>query len=74
MVNITLALPENLHKGMVRHSEIKWSEVARRAFEMKINEIELENTILKKSRLTKKDIDKISHKINKEVFEELNKK
>ena len=36
MANLTLSIPAELHKEMKRHSELKWSEVARQAFEMKV--------------------------------------
>lgn len=39
MANMTLSIPEDLHKRMQKHSEFKWSEVARRAFEEKINDV-----------------------------------
>ena len=70
MVNITLAISNEIRARMIRHNEIKWSEVARRAIEGKLNEIELEEEILSKSKLTKND--EIAHKINREVFLELN--
>jgi hypothetical protein len=38
MVNMTLSIPEDLHKKMKEKSDIKWSEVARRAFESRIKE------------------------------------
>lgn len=41
MTNITLAVPEDLYKKMKKHSEFKWSEVARQAIEEKIRDAEL---------------------------------
>lgn len=38
MANMTLSIPEELHKRMRAHSEFKWSEVARKAFEEKVND------------------------------------
>jgi predicted CopG family antitoxin len=73
MVNITLTLPDTLKIKMVKHAEIKWSEVARRAIERKIKEIEIEEHIFAKSKLTQRDVDEIAHKINKEVFEEIDR-
>jgi len=35
MVNMTMAIPEQLHKVMKKHAEIKWTEVARQAIEKK---------------------------------------
>jgi len=38
MANMTLSIPEELHEKMRKHSEFKWSEVARKAFEEKVND------------------------------------
>ena len=74
MGNITLSLPDELQNRMRRHSEIRWSEVIRRTIQKKVEDLELLDKITSKSKLSMKDIDKISHKINKEVFRELNKR
>ncbi len=42
MVNMTMAVPERLHRLMKKHSEIKWAEVARKAIEKKAMELEEE--------------------------------
>ena len=42
MVNMTLAIPEELHKIMKKHPEIKWTEVARQALEKKVRILEAE--------------------------------
>ncbi|MFA4907392.1 MAG: hypothetical protein WC602_03915 [archaeon] len=41
MANMTLAIPDSLRAKMRRHSEFRWSEVARKAFEKKLKEAEL---------------------------------
>ncbi len=73
MVNLTLAIPEDLHEKMKEHSEIRWSEVVRKSIAEKIEDLELMEHLVKKSRFTEKDLEQISHKINREVFEELEK-
>lgn len=40
MVNMTFAVPEQIHKLMKKHKEIKWSEVARKAILQKTRELE----------------------------------
>jgi len=40
MVNMTLSIPENLHRIIKSHSEIKWTEIARQAIERKALELE----------------------------------
>lgn len=42
MVNMTLAIPEPLHKIMKKHPEIKWTEVARQAVAQKAKIAEAE--------------------------------
>ena len=74
MTNVTLAIPDDLHTKMKEHSEIRWSEVVRKTIAEKVEMLEAMDTLAKKSKLTKKDVEEIAHKINKEVFLEMNKK
>ena len=74
MTNLTLAIPETLHKKMKQHPEIRWSEVVRKSISEKIEDLEIMDKLTKKSKLTQKDVNEIAHKINREVFEELNRK
>ena len=36
--NLTLSIPDELHEKMRKMSDVRWSEVARRAIERRINE------------------------------------
>jgi len=65
MPNMTLAIPKELHKKMKQMNEVRWSEIARRAIEERINDLEVMNKIASKSKLTKKDVDEISKKIKR---------
>lgn len=67
MPNITLAIPEELHKKMKKMSEVRWSEIARRAIEERINDFELMNKITSKSKFTEKDIRELSEKIKRGI-------
>lgn len=62
---MTLAIPDELHKKMKQMNEIRWSEIARRAIEQRINDLEVMDKIASKSKLTKKDVDEISKKIKR---------
>lgn len=42
MVNMTLAVSDEIHLRMKRHSEIKWTEVARNAILNKLDALESE--------------------------------
>ena len=74
MPNVTLSIPENLHARMKKHSEIRWSEVVRKSISEKIDDLEIMDRLTKRSKLTQAEVNEISHKINRDVFEELNKR
>ncbi len=74
MTNITLAVPEELHQKMKQHAEIRWSDVVRKTIAQRVELLEVMDKIARKSKLTMKDVDEISHKIKREVFEELNQR
>ncbi len=67
MTNMTLAVPDDLNKIMKRHSEIKWSEVARQALWGQAKKMELMDKILSNSKLTEKDALKIGARVNRRV-------
>jgi uncharacterized protein (UPF0303 family) len=67
MTNMTLSVPEELHKIMKRHKEIKWSEVARQALWEQARKVEIMDKILSNSELTEKDALVLGEKINREV-------
>ena len=71
MVNVTLAIPEDLHTRMKKHSEIRWSEVIRKTISEKVEELEMMNKLSGKSKLTKKDIEILSKKIDSNVAQKL---
>lgn len=71
MSNLTLAVSDELHMKMKQHNEIRWSEIARRAIESKIQDLELLEKLTKKSKLTKKEAAEISEKIDKRVAKKL---
>ena len=67
MANMTLSLPEQLHKEMVVHSEIRWSDIARQAFEKKVKELHWMDKVLEKSTLNERAAEEIGHKLKKEI-------
>ena len=72
MANITLALPDELHARMRKHSEIRWSDVVRKSIAQKVELLETMDKIARKSTLSKRDIEAIARSIKKDSFEELN--
>ena len=69
MVNITLSIPNELHKLVKKHSEIKWSEIARRAMWIEARKLDLMDKLTSKSKLTEKDIEELDHKIKAGLLE-----
>jgi len=71
MVNITLAIPENLKEKLQKHKEVNWSAVTRRALEEHLRNVEMVEAIAQKSKLTQKDADEIAKKIDSSVAKRL---
>ena len=73
MANITLSLPEELYQKLKNHPEIRWSEVARKAIQQYLDELELLNKLTAKSQLTEDDVRELSDLIDTQVIEKLSK-
>jgi len=67
MTNMTLAIPEDLHSIMKKHSDVKWSEVARQAIWEKAKKIELMDKLTSKSKFTEEDALRIGKEINRNI-------
>ena len=63
MGNITLSVPDNIRKQMKHFSEVRWSEVARKAIIERLEILQLAEKLAQKSKLTEKDIEKFNKKI-----------
>ena len=63
VANITLSVPETIHKQMKHFSEVKWSEVARKAIIERLEVLQLAEKLAQKSKLTESDIKKFNTKI-----------
>jgi hypothetical protein len=63
VVNVTFAVPEELHEIMRRHPEIKWSEIARKAMWEYARKLEVMERITSESRLSEKDILELDKKV-----------
>ena len=64
MGNITLAIPEDIHTEMHKFSDVRWSEIARKAIVDKLEILKITDKIANKSKLTIKDVKELSNKIN----------
>jgi len=64
MTNMTLSIPNEVRMEMKQFSEVKWSEVARKAIVERLEKLKLAEKLAKKSKLTESDVKLISEKIN----------
>jgi len=62
---MTLSISEELHQKMKQFNEIKWSEVARRAIEQRVYDLEIMDKIASKTKLTQRDALELAQKIKK---------
>lgn len=76
---MTLSIPKDVHEEMKQFSEVRWSEVARKAIVDKLETLKAiakVEKIAQKSKLTQKDVDEIGKKIkqsaNKRFLDEYN--
>jgi hypothetical protein len=60
---MTMSIPTELHQVVKKHSEIKWSEIARKAMWEQARKLELMDAITKKSKLNEKDVMEIDEKV-----------
>jgi len=63
MGNITLSIPDVVHKQMKHFSEVKWSEIARKAIIEKLELLQMAEELAQKSKLTQEDVKKFNKKI-----------
>ena len=66
MVNVTLAIPEELHAKMRKHSE-----VIRKTISEKVDHLDMLDRLSAKSKLTKRDVELLAKNIDGEVAKKL---
>ncbi len=74
MVTMTLAVPDELRNKMETFPEINWSEVARQAFNRKVEDLEFLKEFKSKSKLTEEDAIRFGREVSKAVSNKLRKK
>ena len=65
MPNMTLAVPEELHREMRKHPEVKWAEVARRALAREIERLRVYDRLLAGSMMSEQDAVRLGREINR---------
>lgn len=74
MPNITLAVDKETAREMKLHAEIRWSEVARQAFHVKLRELHALDAAFANSSLTKRDVDRLARVANRRLLKHLREK
>lgn len=74
MPNMTLALPEEIYEIVKTHSEVRWSEIARRAIESYAKKLAMLDAITAKSELTEEDVMALDEKIKNGVYKRYTEK
>ncbi len=67
MVNITVAIPEDLQNELRKHDEVNWSGVIRKALQEHLRKLQIAEAIANKSRLTQRDVDELSELVKKGI-------
>ena len=67
MASFTLSFPEGVLKRMRKHSEVRWSEIAREAVIQQLDEWERAEKIASKSRLTEKDVEELAAAVDRDM-------
>ena len=73
MATLSVSVSDDMKEKMERMEEINWSAVARKAFEEKLEQVEFMRNIGNKSKLSKKDVEEISNKIDRSVSKRFRK-
>lgn len=74
MANMTLAIPDDLHKVIRAHNEIKWSEIARRAMWEQAKRLEIMDKLVSNSKLKESDVDELDHIVKAGLAKRFSKK
>ncbi len=69
MPNITLSIPEDIYRKMKKYSEIKWSEVIRKAIVDYLEKLEESRTEVSSEELLNELGDEFKESLNKLDFE-----
>ena len=65
MPNVTFSVPDELHREMRAHPEIKWAEVARSAIRSQLRRLDAYDQLPSKSKLTEQDAVSLGRQIRR---------
>lgn len=68
MPNITLTVPDDLHRRMKRHPEVRWSEIVRRILADRVRALEAMDRLTSNSVLTIDDVAEFDHVLKESLL------
>jgi len=71
---MTLSLPDDVYRIVKAHTEIRWSEIARRAIEEYAKKLEAMDALTEKSEFTEDDIEHLDAMVKAGVAEQSRKR
>ena len=74
MPNMTLSLPEDVHRIVKAHSEVRWSEIARRAIEDYAKKLALLDAMTQHSAIAEEDIMALDYRVKERISDHYRKK
>lgn len=74
MPNITLSVPADIHVIMKQHSEIRWSEIARRAISDYAKKLALLDSLTQDSELTEEEVMALDEKVKEGIYKHYKRK
>lgn len=61
---MTLVINDEMREQMKKHPEVRWSNAVRVIIEKKLRDFEIAEKLAQKSKLTEKDVEMLSSKVN----------
>ena len=74
MPNMTLSIPEDVYRIVKDHSEIRWSEIARRAISSYAKRLALLGSLTANSELTEEDVMELDEKVKAGILKHYTRK
>lgn len=71
MPNMTFSVPEELHREIRKHRDVRWAEIARRALVREVNRLHVYDRLLAKSQLTEADAVELGRSIRRRKPQQL---
>jgi len=65
MPNMTFSVPDELHREIRKHKDVRWAEIARRALAREVSRLHIYDRLLSQSQLTETDAIQLGRSIRR---------